>query len=147
MLSVQVIDPQRRPVSNASVRFSPIKELLSSGKKSIYFASPEKQTDEKGRADFDDVPEGFLVSVCARHTDFALKCSDPIDLKKLGDGPAVVLFRIVRAETTPHASAFILGAATFRLLELLETDEPRPWRRVLDELADRFGVAIPQGAA
>lgn len=91
VLDVKVTDSRHQPVANASVRFSPIKEILPSGR-SIYFGSKEKQTDKKGLVSFDDVPEGFLLSVCARHKEFAQKCGEPVDLVKLSDNPVPVEF-------------------------------------------------------
>jgi hypothetical protein len=91
-LDVQVTDPSRHPVAGASVYFSPVKEVLSDGNVAIYFGSEERQTDAEGRVAFDAVPEGFLVTACARHKEFMIKCSDPVDLKKLGDGPLSVQF-------------------------------------------------------
>jgi hypothetical protein len=81
---VQVTDSGHRPVPGASVHFSPMKQ---SGE--VYFGSSSKQTDADGRTSFDDVPEDFLVSVCAKQKQFLTKCGR-FDLTKLGDHPATL---------------------------------------------------------
>ncbi len=90
-LDVKVIDADHAPVADASVRFSPIKQIRPEGNE-VYFASAEKQTDGEGHVTFDDVPAGFKISVCAVQKRFGRKCGAPIDLEELGDGAAVVQF-------------------------------------------------------
>lgn len=90
-IDVKVIDADRSPVAGALVRFSPIKQIRQEGNE-VYFGSAEKQTDGEGHTSFDDVPDGFQISVCAVHKQFGRKCSAPIDLKKLPDRGAVVQF-------------------------------------------------------
>lgn len=90
-LEVKVIDADRVPVVDASVRFSPIKQIHPEGNE-VYFGSAEKQTDGDGHVAFDDVPVGFKISVCAAQKRLGRKCSGPIDLKELGDRAAVVQF-------------------------------------------------------
>jgi len=91
-LRVRVIDAQQHPVANAGVGYGPVRQVLSEGTES-WFHSPEKLTGADGIADFDDVPEGFLINLCAKHKDFVLKCSNPlIDPKQLGEKFAVVQF-------------------------------------------------------
>lgn len=90
-LEVNVIDAGHAPVAGASVRFSPIKQVLAEGNE-IYFSSADKQTDAEGRVTFDDVPDGFKVSVCATHKQFARKCIAPVNLEELGNRPAVIQF-------------------------------------------------------
>jgi len=91
-LEVRVTDPQHHPVAGASVYFSPIKDVQPNGRAAMYFGSDPRQTDDHGEAAFDDVPRGFLVGICAAHKEFVTKCSDPFDLTKLGESPAVVQF-------------------------------------------------------
>ena len=90
-LGVKVIDADHVPVADALVRFSPIKQIRPGGDE-VYFGSPEKQTDGEGHASFDDVPDGFKITVCAAHKRFGRKCSAPIDLKEIADRDAVVQF-------------------------------------------------------
>lgn len=85
-LDVQVNDPQHRVVPGASVHFTPMKQTGE-----VYFGSSPKQTDANGRVTFDDVPEDFLVGVCAKQKQFLPKCSR-FDLTKLRDHPATLEF-------------------------------------------------------
>ena len=89
-LKVEVTDPAHNAVEGALVRFSPVKQVRPEGTE-VYFGSSGKPTDVHGRVEFDDVPYGFLISVCASHERFAPKCV-PVDLTKLEDRPAVVQF-------------------------------------------------------
>lgn len=91
-LDVLVKDPSGRALADAAVRFSPVKEQLSNAYSSLYFGSDEKASGPDGRVTFDDVPDGFPISVCARHKDFFTKCSKPLDLKALAGNPTVVQF-------------------------------------------------------
>lgn len=90
-LSVRVVDPRQEPVSNASVTFSPIREIRPNGNVT-YFTSSGQTTDEKGHVAFDDVPHELPVMVCAKHPDYLEKCSAPIDVAQIADKPAVVQF-------------------------------------------------------
>lgn len=90
-LHVDVIDHDRAPVADASVRFSPIKQVHPEGNE-VYFGSAEKQSDNEGHVSFDDVPDGFRISVCATQKRLGSKCSGPIDLKELGDRAVIVQF-------------------------------------------------------
>ncbi|MEO8035959.1 MAG: hypothetical protein ABI837_16090, partial [Acidobacteriota bacterium] len=90
-LDVQVDDSEHHPIAGGWVRFSPVKQVTSSGTE-VHFGSLEKQTDANGHATFDDVSDGFPLSICARHTDFLRKCIGPVDLKKLAGDPAVLQF-------------------------------------------------------
>jgi hypothetical protein len=78
-LDVQVEDPELHPVAGAWVWFAPIKQVTAGGAE-VYFHSLEKQTDAKGHASFDDVPDGFPVSICARHTDTPRSCSSNLSV-------------------------------------------------------------------
>ena len=90
-LRVRVVDAQRRPVMNAAVHYAPVRQLLADGNE-LWFHSPEKSTGHDGVIDFDDLPEGSLVALCATHKDFADKCSAPIDPNRLEDQFATVQF-------------------------------------------------------
>jgi hypothetical protein len=91
-LRVKVIDAQQHPVANAGVGYGPVRQVLPEGIEP-WFHSPEKLTAADGIADFDDLPEGFLISLCAEHKDFVTKCSNPVvDPKQLGEKLAVVQF-------------------------------------------------------
>jgi len=90
-LRVKVVDAQQHPVANAGVSYGPVRQVLSEGIEP-WFHSPEKSTTSDGIVDFDDLPEGFLISLCAKHKDFVLKCSEPVDPKELGEKIAIVRF-------------------------------------------------------
>jgi hypothetical protein len=89
-VTVQVLDPQHRPVSAASVGYAPIRQVTPQGI-DPYFRSTRKNTDDAGHVFFDDVPQGFAVSICARQPRYLQKC-DTFDLPKLDGQPAVIQF-------------------------------------------------------
>lgn len=147
-LDVQVTDPHGRPVAGAAVRFSPVKEVMADGHVATYFGSENKQTDAEGHVAFDDLPEGFRVIACAKHSEFVGKCSDPVDPKKLDGTPMIVQFDPagMRGRVEGHSGfgSIAIVNATGVLLEDVQIDPDGAFRFRLPHAAPEHLVYISE---
>jgi hypothetical protein len=75
-LHVVVVDAEERPVSDASVYYSPVKEKTPDGQAVVYYTSSEVTSDSEGRVDLVDAPRSRDLLVCARKGEYGSKCID-----------------------------------------------------------------------